>query len=278
MEKEKKDRIFLFVFRFISLIIIIFCLFLLYNWNLENKANAAIADSLVADSTTEEVISISSLNADSQTENSNTINENPIDKLNVKIAKPNFDELIAKNDKTVGWIMINNTNINYPIVQSNNNSYYLKHNFNKESNSAGWIFADYKNSFGTLDDNTIIYGHNRRNNTMFSSLRQYLEPSFYTNEENKYFSFSTKNDSYIGEVFSVYKANSNSLEFTNLFSSTKDFENFLKDSIARSINNFNTEVTTSDKIITLCTCDNNNLFRIVVHAKLIPINSSVKEN
>lgn len=278
MEKEKKDRIFLFVFRFISLIIIIFCLFLLYNWNLENKANAAIADSLVADSTTEEVISISSLNADSQTENSNTINENPIDKLNVKIAKPNFDELIAKNDKTVGWIMINNTNINYPIVQSNNNSYYLKHNFNKESNSAGWIFADYKNSFGTLDDNTIIYGHNRRNNTMFSSLRQYLEPSFYTNEENKYFSFSTKNDSYIGEVFSVYKANSNSLEFTNLFSSTKDFENFLKDSIARSINNFNTEVTTSDKIITLCTCDNNNIFRIVVHAKLIPINSSVTEN
>lgn len=278
MEKEKKDRIFLFVFRFISLLIIIFCLFLLYNWNLENKANAAIAGSLVADSTTEDVLSISSLNTDSQTENSNTINENTIDKLNIKIAKPNFDELISKNDKTVGWIMINNTNINYPIVQSTNNSYYLKHNFNNESNSAGWIFADYKNSFGTLDDNTIIYGHNRRNNTMFSSLRQYLEPSFYTNEENKYFSFSTKNDSYIGEVFSVYKANSNSLEFTNLFSSNKDFEDFLKDSTARSINNFNTEVTTSDKIITLCTCDNNNLFRIVVHAKLIPINSSVAEN
>lgn len=271
MEKEKKDRIFLFVFRFTSLLIIIFCLFLLYNWNLENKQNSIIAESL-AKSSNEESVSIPSSTDESQTEDTN-----PLSGINVKIAKPNFDELIEKNDKTVGWIMVNNTNINYPIVQSNNNTYYLKHNFYNESNSAGWIFADYKNNFETLDDNTIIYGHNRRNNTMFSSLRQYLEPSFYTNEENRYISFSTKSTTYVAEVFSVYKANSNSLEFTNIFNSNNDFKDFLQNTKDRSINNFNTDVSTSDKILTLCTCDNNNMFRIVIHAKLIPINNSTQE-
>lgn len=277
MEKEKKDRIFLLFFRLISLLIIIFCLFLLYNWSLENKQNSMIADSLVTETTSEDFVSLASLTNDNQSENSNSINGNAINGINLKIARPNFDELTSKNDKTVGWIMINNTNINYPIVQSNNNNYYLKHNFYNESNSAGWIFADYKNNFETLDDNTIIYGHNRRNNTMFSNLRKYLEPSFYTNEENKYISFTTKTTAYVAEVFSVYKANSNSLEFTNIFNSDKDFKDFLQNCQDRSINNFNTEVTTSDKILTLCTCDNNNMFRIVVHARLIPINDSVQE-
>lgn len=271
MEKEKKDVIFIFAFRFISLIIIIFCLFLLYNWHLENKQNSIIAESLAKTNTEESII----LPTTDETTEENSNIENYI---NVNISKPNFDELLSQNDRTVGWVKVNNTNINYPVVQSNDNSYYLKHNFNNQSNSAGWIFADYKNTFDTLDDNTIIYGHNRRNNTMFSNLKQYLEPSFYTNPENKYISFSTKSTAYVAEIFSIYKANSNSLEFTNIFDSTKDFNNFLKNVKDLSINNFNVDVSTSDKILTLCTCDNNNLFRIVIHAKLIPVDISIQEN
>lgn len=256
LTNEKKKFIFILIFRIISILIILFCLFLLYNWNLENNKNSEIADTLTTTSN-EDYISIKTLTP-------NNVQDNKI-----KVSKTNFNDLLMKNQNTVAWIMINNTNINYPIVQYTDNDFYLKHNFNNETNSAGWIYADYRNKFDTLDKNTIIYGHNRRNGTMFSNLKSYLDYNWYSKEENKYFSFNTINGNYIAEIFSVYKINSKNFTLSNSFDTVNEFENELNSWKQKSIYDFKTEVDTSNKIITLCTCDNNTDFRIVIHAKLI---------
>jgi sortase B len=183
-----------------------------------------------------------------------------------------FESLKAKNPNTVAWIKINNTNINYPIVQGTDNNYYLKRNFSNEKNSAGWIYADYRNNFETLDKNTIIYGHNRRNGTMFSNLNYYLTSKWYTDENNKYFNFITENQNYIAEIFSVYKVSSNAVSLTNTFTSTEEVQANIDAWKNASIYDFNTDVTVDDNLLTLYTCDNNTYYRIIIVSKLIPIN------
>lgn len=259
LKKEKKFSLIIFLFRLISLIIILICLFLLYRWNNENNENAKLADNLA-----EEFVAESESNSQNN-ENSNLDNS-------YEILEIDFQELINQNEDTVGWIKVNNTNINFPIVKTSNNSFYLKHNFKKQYNSAGWIFADYTNNFETLDKNTLIYGHNRRNNTMFSSLKSLLNPEWFNKDSNKYFYFCTENSNYIAKIFSVYKINQSKLILYNSFENEETFNNFITSIKQKSIYDFNLEVSYDENIITLCTCDNNNTFRIVVHAKLEKIN------
>ena len=80
-----------------------------------------------------------------------------------------FDELSSINNETVGWINVNNTKVNYPVVQHTDNDYYLKRDFNKKNNSYGWIYMDYRNNIYNLSNNTIIWGHNLRNGMMFGT-------------------------------------------------------------------------------------------------------------
>lgn len=262
LEKEKKFSIKLLLFRLISLIIILICLFLLYRWNNENNENEELANDLADNFVTPIIV-------EHNEENSLTnISDNEPTTESIDV---NFEELLNKNEDTIGWIQINNTNINFPVVQSSNNSFYLKHNFRKQSNSAGWIFADYRNNFDTLDKNTIIYGHNRRNNTMFSSLKSLLNTSWFDNESNKYFTFVTKDCKYMAQIFSVYKISENVLDLSNSFENENQFYETINDYKQKSIYNFNLDVLWEDNIITLCTCDNNNKYRIVIHAKLVNV-------
>jgi len=108
-----------------------------------------------------------------------------------------FNKLKKRNPDTIAFIKVNGTNIEFPIVQTTNNDYYLTHNFNKEYNSAGWIFADYKNKLDGTDKNIIIYGHNTKGNTMFSSLNNILKEEWYNNEENYKIVFITENEYFI---------------------------------------------------------------------------------
>ncbi len=250
------------LFRLISLIVILVCLFLLYRWNNENSENEELANDLANNFVTPIIVQQNEDN-----DSTNISNDEPTSKS----IEVNFEELFNKNKDTIGWIKINNTNINFPVVQSTNNSFYLKHNFKKQSNSAGWIFADYRNNFDNLDKNTIIYGHNRRNNTMFSNLKSFLNTSWFNDESNTYFSFVTKNCKYIAQIFSVYKINENVLNLSNSFEDENHFYESINNYKQKSIYNFNLDVFYEDNIITLCTCDNNNKYRIVIHAKLVNV-------
>lgn len=243
-------KILLILFRVISIFIIIICLGFLYEWKINNDENLSI---------------INEIESYSEVSESVTEKEEKIELLTV-----DFESLKQINNEIVAWVKVNNTNIDFPIVQTKDNTYYLKHNLHKESNGAGWIFADYRNSFENLDDNTIIYGHNRRNGSMFSNLNNLIQADWNFEGENSYILFATEKESFKAEIFSVYKESENTLTMQNNFGNNEEFEKYIISIKEKSIKKFeNVEVFASDKILTLCTCDNTNKNRIVVHAKLV---------
>lgn len=179
-----------------------------------------------------------------------------------------IDKLINQNKDTVGWINVNNTNINYPFVQTKDNKYYLKHAFDRSWNEAGWVFLDYRNNKDFSSRNNIIYGHSRLDKTMFGSLRNVLNDDWYNNKSNHVIRLSTQSENTMWQVFSVYKILEESYYITTDFSDDTEYSKFLKTIKNRSVHDFGVGVSSDDKILTLSTCSSNNK-RIVVHAKLI---------
>lgn len=188
---------------------------------------------------------------------------------NKKEYKIDFNKLKDQNNETVAWIKVNNTNIEYPVVKESNNSFYLNHSFDKSNNSAGWIFADYRNKFDNTDKNIVIYGHNMKDNSMFGSLKNILNSDWYDNEENTNITLYTENEKCIYKVFSIYKIESEDYYIKTEFSDDNNFEQFVNTIKKRSIKEFNTDVSKDDNILTLSTCANNNKYRVVLHAKKI---------
>ncbi len=169
------------------------------------------------------------------------------------------------NPDTVGYLTVNGTNIKYPVVQAKDNDYYLCHNFKKNSNRAGWIFADYRNKFDGTDKNIVIYGHNMKNGSMFSSLKNVLTNNWQEKKENMYINFNTENANSTYKVFSVYKIEAEEYYTTTAFNN-KNFQIFVDNIKARSNKNFNVDVKSKDQILTLSTCADDDRYRVVLHA------------
>ena len=186
-----------------------------------------------------------------------------------KIAEYDFDKLKEINTDIVGFIEVDNTNISYPVVKSSDNSYYLNHSYKKEKNNIGSIFLDYRNDLDNLSKNNIIYGHGRLDNTMFGSLNNLLNSSNLDSKESYYITLSTPKSIMTFKIFSVYTIPKEGYYIKTYFSSNKYFKEFLETIMKRSIYNFNTDVNTNDKILTLSTCKDNFGKRVVVHAKLL---------
>lgn len=182
-----------------------------------------------------------------------------------------FSKLKQINSDTVGWIYVNNTNINYPFVQTTDNSYYLTHAFDKSKNAAGWLFADYRSDLTNLKNNTVIYGHGRVDQVMFGSLEKVLEKSWYTNSENQIIKISTPTTNTLWQIVSIYTIQAESYYLTHNFENDESYQKFLDTIVSRSIYDFKVSTTTSDKILTLSTCLNYDGERIVVHAKLVKV-------
>ena len=180
-----------------------------------------------------------------------------------------FEALKKQNSETVAWLKVNNTKIEYPVVKTKNNDYYLTHSFDKSENSAGWIFADYKNKFDGKDKNIVVYGHNRRDGSMFGSLKNILSSKWYNNEENQNVIFNINGQNYTYRVFSVYQIEKEDYYIKTNFSSNNEYEKFLNTIKKRSVNDFKEDVSKDDTILTLSTCANNNMYRVVLHAKRI---------
>ena len=192
-------------------------------------------------------------------------NKDEDDKL---VVNADIASLIQENPETVGWIKVNNTNIDYPVVQTIDNEYYLKHNYYLEEDSNGWVFMDYRNETDFLSDNIILYAHNRyHSGVMFGTLQNVLSYNWYTNPDNQIISLRTLYDDLNYKIFSIYKISVTTDYMRVLFADDNDrldFYTMLKD---RSIYDFGIELKGSDKIITLSTCaDEEN--RYVVHAVL----------
>ena len=268
--KQKKKLRFrkwvIVVFLLFFLIVFAFSAYQIYSWHKDNKEIETISDDVVKDTKVKE-----------KEDTENTENVNPPDNrdndywnyIKMSLLEVDFNELLAKNPDTVGWIQVKGTNINYPIVQTTDNSYYLNHAFDKTSNDAGWVFMDYRNDAVNFNQNTIIYAHSRLTGSMFGSLKNILNSSWYTNKENHIIRLSTPTENTMWQVFSVYTIPKESYYITPSFNSTEAYEEFLNTMKIRSEVDFSAEVNTNDKILTLSTCKDNFGNRVVMHAKLI---------
>lgn len=191
----------------------------------------------------------------------NTIKDTQNDTLNI-------NELKSKNNDTIGWIKVNNTNIDYPLVQSKDNNYYLTHNYNKKKTSAGWIFLDKRNNKDLSNKNNIIYGHSRKDKSMFGTLKYTLNKNWYKNKDNLIIKITTETKKYNYEVFSIYTIEKENYYLQTDFTTKKEYKTFLNILKERSIYDFKIDIENTTSILTLSTCYKDNQ-RVVVHAKLI---------
>ena len=179
-----------------------------------------------------------------------------------------YEKLLSLNSDSVGWLKINNTNIDYPVVQGTDNEYYLSRNYYKKRDYNGWVFMDYRNSNEELNDNTIIYAHNRyTSGVMFGTLNNIEKWKWYSNKENHIIIFNTLNKQMKWKIFSFYSLDvTNDYLFIN-FENKEKYQKFIDKITERSNYNFGTTVTSDDKILTLSTCLDGGK-RFVVHAVL----------
>ncbi len=171
-----------------------------------------------------------------------------------------FNYLKDINSDTVGYISIDGTNIKYPVVRSTNNDYYLNHSFDKTKNSAGWIFMDYRNNNILEDKNTIIYGHNMKDGSMFGKLK--ILKSSDIDTINYY---DSDNNKHTYKIFSIYEVDEEDYYITTLFDCGNEYIEFLHRVKGRSIKDYLYEPKYEDNILTLSTCSSSKK-RLVVHA------------
>lgn len=178
-------------------------------------------------------------------------------------------ELKKVNKDTVGWLTLNHSKINYPVVKSNNNSKYLNKSFDGTPNPNGWIFMDYRSNPANLGRNTIIYGHSGNYYVMFGSLKDTLKPSWYKNVQNQIITFNTETNSKKWHIYSIYTIGVTSDYLITTFKSDENYLNFLNKTKERSIYDFGQDLTINDKVLTLSTCYKDGSERLVIHAKLM---------
>ncbi len=237
---KKKSKILITLIQIVLIAVIIFSGIKIIEWIKSNKKNKDIMSEI----------------------KENVVINNEMDSNNEEY-KIDFAKLKQKNSDAIAWIKVNGTDIDFPVVKGTDNSYYLTHNFDKEKNKAGWIFADYRNKFDGTDKNIIIYGHNMKNGSMFASLKDVIKEEWYNNENNKYIALITENENCKYQVFSVYQIETEEYYLQTNISNFKEFVEKIK---GRSKKDFNVDIKETDSILTLSTCADNTKYRVVLHA------------
>ena len=163
-----------------------------------------------------------------------------------------FDALSEINPDIVAWIYIEDTEINYPVVQGTDNQYYLKRLFNGKWNGSGCIFLDSRNSPDLSDRHSISYGHHMKNGTMFSGLTEYKKQGFY--EGHPTVLLVTPEQNIRVEIFAGYVASVEDNAWEIAMGSDEEFENWLEEAKEHSC--FKSEVApaVTERIVTLSTC------------------------
>jgi len=181
-----------------------------------------------------------------------------------------FEALREINPDTVGWLMLPDTQINYPVVQGTDNERYLNHLFDGRRNATGAIFVDSYNQPGFVDRNTIIYGHHMRDGSMFAVLEQYRAQGFF--EAHPWVFLLTPERNYVIQLVAGYTANVEMSGWQLEFDGDAEVEAWVNERRARSDFISGVETRPTDRFVTLSTCSwafNN--ARYVVVGRLIPI-------
>lgn len=188
---------------------------------------------------------------------------------------PEYELIHQKNQRLIGWVKIDGTVIDYPVMQTVNNEYYLDHNFNQEEDRNGCIFMDYQCDVVKGCDNIILYGHHMKSGKMFGTLNKYGKKSYY--EEHPVIQFDTIYEKGTYQVMYVFRSKVYSEEdvtfkyyqFINA-ASEKEFNSAMNEMAALSLYDTGVTAEYGDKLLTLSTCDyQEKKGRFVVVAKKI---------
>ena len=175
-----------------------------------------------------------------------------------------FAELIRTNQVFRGWLYFPALDISYPVVQGEDNDEYLHHTYEGTYNFAGSIFLEYTNQGDFSDCNTIIYGHNMKNGSMFGKLKEFREDAY---GKSPYIWILTPEGDYRYEIFSAYVTPVNSDTYTLFKGPDKEFQEYVEAMKENSeIETRDMEVDVKDKVITQATCTGNEASRYVVQA------------
>lgn len=183
-----------------------------------------------------------------------TFNSYRNDRLAYKKLQENFDkinyedELRNINNEYKFWIKINDTNVNYPVVQGGDNEKYLNTNFNLLESRSGSIFIDYRNDI-EKDKNLILYGHNMRDKSMFENINKFKEKENFDNGQIRIIS-EGKEEKY--EIFSVFVVNGDFNNLKTSFATEEEFREYVE--YMSSLSLHTRDITQTEKLITLFTC------------------------
>lgn len=264
MKKKKLKQFILYLLLIISLIIFIYSIINIALWYIDVRKNNEVIN---------EINKIIQVPDNIDFEEQIDIKEDEKtgdywDYMKTNFIDVNLSKLKTINEDTAGWIQVPNTFVNYPFVQANDNEYYLNHSFNKKKNNAGWLFMDYRNTKDLNNKNLIIYGHNRKDKTMFGTLKQLTNQNWFNNKSNNIIKMSMESGNSNWQIFSVYIIENTNDYIKTSFQSDNEYQEFIDMIKNRSIVSFDTNVTISDKILTLSTC-HGSYKKLVIHAKLI---------
>ena len=204
--------------------------------------------------------------------NCNSTNEINNDMHNELIEK--VKELQKENEDVKAWIKINDTNINYPVVQANDNDYYLYRNYKKENSNYGSIFIDSNSNIENPNSNIIMYGHNMKDGSMFKDLLKYADEEYYNN--HKYIEFVTNTSSSTYEIIAVFKSRIFYKNEKNVFryyqctnlNNEQDYNYYVNNCKELSLYDTGVNAEYGEQIITLITCEySSENGRMVVVAK-----------
>lgn len=199
-------------------------------------------------------------NNDSNKEDKNTKNNNGTDNEEETERMLKVEKLQEENEDIIGWIEIEGTNINYPVLQGNDNEYYLTHNYKKEKSEKGSIFLDSEYDWSIPSNNLLIYGHNIMNDLMFKDLLKYADKEFY--KEHPVIRFTTKEHDGEYEIISAFKSRVFNKTDTNVFKyynfmneeTEAEYNEFVENAKKASLYEIEATAEYGDELITLITC------------------------
>lgn len=176
--------------------------------------------------------------------------------------------LFAVNGDYVGWLMVEGTDISYPVVQSSQELFYLRRDFNKNKSVAGTVFMDYQNNKAFTDTNSMLYGHHMQNGSMFAPLKNFLKKDFF--EANRSVYIGTPQGDFRYEIFAVYQVKAGAVPYMPGLLDNEKLRQLLDEIEAISLFYIEPDISANDKILTLATCGYSvKNARIVIHAKLM---------
>ena len=186
-------------------------------------------------------------------------NENSIEKIETE-RMIKLKTLQKENPDIIGWLEIENTNINYPVLQGTDNEYYMTHNYKKEKSKKGSIFLNKDYDWNIPSTNLLIYGHNLRNGTMFQELLKYEDEEFY--KTHPIIKFTTVEDEEEYAIIAVFKSRVYYKSETNVFryyyfvnaKTEEEYNQFIENAKKASLYNIEETAKYGDKLITLSTC------------------------